>query len=581
MSDQRSKNWQKLQADGAFDVVVVGGGVNGIGTYRELALQGLRVLLVERGDFASGCSAAPSRMIHGGLRYLENGEFDLVRESLQERDALLLNAAHMVHPLPTVIPITSTFSGLLNAGVSFLGLSGKPSRRGALPIKLGLSLYDWVTRKRRLMPKHSFAGEQTTRRDWPDLMAEAKYTATYHDAWIGFPERLCLEMIADVAEAHAGCVAVNYAEIAPSDAGYTLTCQISGQKTQITTKLIVNATGAWLDETVAQLGGGTNKAMVEGTRGSHVILDHPKLHAALKGSMVFFENDDGRICIVFPFHDKVLAGSTDIRVQKPGRVRCEPEETRYILGSLQNVFPNMQFDERDIVFSYSGIRPLPQSDQDFTGRISRGHDIRHLAARDGRPPQLCMIGGKWTTFRAFAEQVCDEALGILGQSRKCDTLGLSIGGGKGFEGQSAAVLQTLRAKNGLSAARAAHLLSRYGTNALNVAKHCPYGDQSLSPATLYSRAELAHLSRSEHVATLSDLALRRTDLAISGVLSAEIIDALAEVMRETVGISAETLAAQKQALTKELQQFHGVSPETLRSRNTKGRAQCASVQKHA
>ena len=98
MPDQRKTDWQALAQDGAFDVVVVGGGVNGIGTYRELALQGLRVLLVERGDFASGCSAAPSRMIHGGLRYLENGEFDLVRESLQERDALLRNAPHMVRP---------------------------------------------------------------------------------------------------------------------------------------------------------------------------------------------------------------------------------------------------------------------------------------------------------------------------------------------------------------------------------------------------------------------------------------------------------------------------------------------------
>ena len=140
MPEQRDDNLDQIRRDGAFDVIVVGGGINGIGVFRELALQGLRVLLVERRDFCSGCSAAPSRMIHGGLRYLENGEFNLVRESLRERDALLVNAPHMVRPLPTTIPITSVFSGLLNAAAGFLGLSSKPASRGALPIKIGLSL---------------------------------------------------------------------------------------------------------------------------------------------------------------------------------------------------------------------------------------------------------------------------------------------------------------------------------------------------------------------------------------------------------------------------------------------------------
>lgn len=130
MSAERQIIWDRIAGDGAFDAVVVGGGINGIGVYRDLALQGLKVLLVERNDFCSGCSAAPSRMIHGGLRYLENGEFDLVRESLRERDALLGNAPHLVHPLPTVIPITSYLSGLLNSAASFLKVSGKPSSRG-------------------------------------------------------------------------------------------------------------------------------------------------------------------------------------------------------------------------------------------------------------------------------------------------------------------------------------------------------------------------------------------------------------------------------------------------------------------
>ena len=129
MPEDRDQKLAKIAENDAFDVVVVGGGINGIGVFRDLSLQGLRVLLVEKNDFCSGCSAAPSRMIHGGLRYLENGEFSLVRESLRERDALLRNAPHMVRPLPTTVPIRSVFSGLFNSLANFLHLPTKPAER--------------------------------------------------------------------------------------------------------------------------------------------------------------------------------------------------------------------------------------------------------------------------------------------------------------------------------------------------------------------------------------------------------------------------------------------------------------------
>lgn len=573
MPDQRKTDWQALAQDGAFDVVVVGGGVNGIGTYRELALQGLRVLLVERGDFASGCSAAPSRMIHGGLRYLENGEFDLVRESLQERDALLRNAPHMVRPLPTLIPIASVFSGLFNSAASFLGVGGKPKPRGAVPIRLGLALYDWLTRHRRLMPQHSFAGPAGTRAMWPELTPKARFSAIYHDAWIGYPERLCIEMLRDVARDAPGSVALNYVAITPEGAGFSLRDVLTGASLPVQPKLIVNATGAWLDETARSLGGVPQARMVEGTKGSHLILDNPALFAALRGHMAYFENEDGRVCIVFPFHDRVLAGSTDIRVTTPGRVACEVEERDYILGALQGIFPEIPVRADQIVFSYSGIRPLPQSDQDFTGRISRGHDLRELP---GAVPQLCMIGGKWTTFRAFAEQVTDAVLMRLGRSRRVETLTRAIGGGAGFDAGA------LRAElSHLPPARAEHLLSRYGSAAGTVARACTAEDRPLSPATAYSRDEIAHLIRSEYVQHLSDLALRRTDLAISGLLSAEIIAGLAEVLAEVRALADAQVTQQISELEQELARFHGVSAETLTTRDTQRRAQCGSVRKHA
>ena len=244
MSADRQIIWEGIVRDGAFDAVVVGGGINGIGVYRDLALQGLRVLLVERRDFCSGCSAAPSRMIHGGLRYLENGEFDLVRESLRERDALLVNAPHLVHPLPTVIPIATLFSGLWNSAASFFGSSGKPSQRGALPIKLGLSLYDWVTRRRRLLPKHRFDGAKATRSRWPDLTKAARCSAIYHDAWISHPERLGVELLQDTQAMAGGCIALNYASLVAENGGYRLRDETTGKATTIEPKVIVNATGA-------------------------------------------------------------------------------------------------------------------------------------------------------------------------------------------------------------------------------------------------------------------------------------------------------------------------------------------------
>lgn len=560
MSAQRDSSFAALCDAPAFDVVVVGGGINGIGVYRELALQGLRVLLVERNDFCSGCSAAPSRMIHGGLRYLENGEFDLVRESLAERDALLANAPHFVRPLPTTVPVTSVFSGTLNGAAAFFGWSGKPASRGALPIKLGLSLYDWVTRKRRVLPRHVFRGKQATRRRWPALTDRLRFSATYYDAWISHPERLGLELILDTAQDAPESVALNYAELTPKGAGFALRDRLSGQTYDITSRALVNATGAWLDESVALIApdDGPQEKMVSGTKGSHLILENPALLAALDGHMIYFENDDGRICIVFPYLGKVLAGSTDIRVETATRVRCEPAERDYILSSLQLVFPTIGINADQIVFSYSGIRPLPQSDLDFTGRISRGHSIKRLS---GATPQFCMVGGKWTTFRAFAEQTADAVLAELGHSRALHTQNRAIGGGAGFDQDGLPLIAELSQTYGITDARANHLVDLYGTRARAVLEYCAgqTKDQPLLPDCPYTTAEIAFLATREHVTALSDIILRRTDIAITGQVSIPLIARIAAVLAQELHWPDRETQQQKQALVAELQSFHGLS----------------------
>ncbi len=175
-----------------LDVLIVGAGVNGIATFRDLALNDAKVLLIDRSDFASGASAASSHMAHGGIRYLENGEFSLVREAVQERNRMIANAPHIVRPLPTTIPIFKIFSGLLNAPLKFLNLLNKPAERGALVIKIGLIFYDTFTRKQKTVPKHQFISRKNSLNHWNKLNPQIRYTATYYDGAITAPERLAL-----------------------------------------------------------------------------------------------------------------------------------------------------------------------------------------------------------------------------------------------------------------------------------------------------------------------------------------------------------------------------------------------------
>ena len=573
MPEHRSDILEQIRRDGAFDVVVVGGGINGIGVYRELALQSLRVLLVERNDFCSGCSAAPSRMIHGGLRYLENGEFGLVRESLRERDALLANAPHMVRPLPTTIPIRLIFSGLLNSAAGFFGFMSRPASRGALPIKIGLLLYDWTTRRRRVLPRHRFRGAGETLRLWPALSPRLRFSATYHDAWISYPERLGIELVLDTARLAPQSVALNHAEIARAGDRFALTDGPTGEVVLVTARAIVNATGAWLDDSLPGLtgDGAARERFISGTKGSHLILDNAALFDALHGHMIFFEREDGRVCILFPYLGKVLAGSTDIRVEKAGRTRCEPEERDYILGAVREVFPAIPVSAADVVFSYSGIRPLPRSNHAFTGRISRGHFVHRL---DGAVPQFCMVGGKWTTFRAFAEQTADVVLAELGRPRLSGTVDLAIGGGAGFTG---ALEAELVARHGIDAGRAAWLADAYGARAGDVLAFClgRGDDVPLDHGCPITGAEIVWLLRTEFAQGIEDVILRRTPLAIRGDVSTGIVEKVAAIIAAERGWDAGRTAREIDTFVGDLADYHGVSKEMLDTRTCKGSDTCA------
>ena len=281
--------------------------------------------------------------------------------------------------------------------------------------------------------------------------------------------------------------------------------------------------------------------------------------------MLLFENDDGRICIAFPYLGRVLAGSTDIRVDRPGRVRCEEDETDYILAALEFLLPGVDVSRSDIVFSYSGIRPLPHSDAEFTGRISRGYSVRRL---DGKPPQFCMIGGKWTTFRAFAEHTADRVLQELGAERRCDTLDRPIGGGKGYPAAPGDLVDQLVARFEIPAHRAKHLAHHYGTAASRVQTHCARfaAEAPLGPGCPYTRGEIDFLTRNEFVVHLSDIVLRRTALAMTGVLDADGLAETVRTMQPVLGWSADAAAREKETLLAELEAYHGVPSTRLSNR---------------
>jgi glycerol-3-phosphate dehydrogenase len=552
MPATRHQMIEVVARNGAFDVIVVGGGINGIGVFHDLAHQGLRVLLVEMNDFCSGCSSAPSRMIHGGLRYLENGEISLVRESLVERDRLLRNAPHLVRPLPTTVPIERLASGLANAALSFLGFTGRPKPRGALPIKLGLMLYDAITRRGRMLPRHQFRGRAAARAGFPALRPSVRFTATYYDAWISYPERLGIELICDAMAQNPEAMALNYARLGQVDGGLVLTDGETGQAFPVSARMIVNATGAWIDESAATLGARLNKRLVSGTKGSHLILENPALMSALNGQMIYFEHSDGRICIVFPYLGRVLAGSTDLRVNTAGRTACSPEERDYILGALQELFPAIPIDADQIVYSYAGIRPLPVSNADFTGRISRGHTVRRL---HGPVPQIGMVGGKWTTYRAFAEETVDAVLADLGRERQSCTRDLPIGGGAGFTDRLAA---DLAASHGLALDRAAYLADIYGSGASRVADFCPADDRPLAGVAM-TEGEVRWAVRHEQALHLADVLQRRSPLAIRGLLSLPLITTTARVMGAELGWTDDRIQAEVASFLADLATWHGVT----------------------
>jgi glycerol-3-phosphate dehydrogenase len=531
----RSAALTALRQTPDVSVLIVGAGINGIGTFRDLALNGVDVLLIDRSDFSSGASAASSHMAHGGIRYLENGEFRLVHEAVQERNRLIQNAPHLVRPLPTTIPIFKRFSGLFNAPLKFLGLLDRPSERGSVVIKLGLMLYDAYTGADRVVPRHRFLDRRASLARWSRLNPAVVHTATYYDGAILDPERLAVEVLLDAEAAGSHARALNYVEInRGTDGQLSLRDQLTGAEYRVRPRIIVNATGSWIDHTNRILGQETH--FIGGTKGSHLVLNHPGLRSAIGDHEFFFEHKDGRIVLIFPLHDRVLIGTSDIATDNPEGDPCTEDEVDYFLGMISRVFPSLQVDRQHIVYRFTGVRPLAAGDYKRTGQISRDHEIRVISAgpADLPFPILSLVGGKWTSFRAFSEQVTDRILDFLQLRRRSDTRGLPIGGGRGFPASPELryhFVASLAAAYDLAPARVQTLFERYGTRSSDVARFISLEpDSSFSALAGYSRREIGFVALHEKVIHLDDLLLRRSMLAMLGRLSRPAVDEAASAL---------------------------------------------------
>jgi len=531
----RQQTIREINTNPDVQVLIIGAGINGIGTFRDLALQGVNCLIIDRGDFCSGASMASSHMLHGGIRYLENGEFRLVREALHERNNLLRNAPHLTRPLPTTIPIFKWFSGIFNSPLKFLGLLDKPAERGAIIIKLGLMLYDAYVRGDSIMPPHRFDDRQSALKKWPAFNPEILFAATYYDGAMTSPERLALEILLDGENEGDHSRALNYLSTIGSKGDQVkLRDEISGEEFFIKPEMIINAGGPWIDFVNQDLSQKTG--LIGGTKGSHLIVNHPELRKAIGDHEIFFEYSDGRIVLIFPYLDEqVMIGSTDIRIDNPDQALCTDEEIDYILGMVPRVFPEIKVSKDQIVFQFSGVRPLPAA-KGSTGQISRDHSLEILEKSELIPwPILSLVGGKWTSYRAFSELVTNRVLDMLGKTRGTSTDQLAIGGGKGYpanQNDNQLWIREVAEETGLEQNRISQLFSRYGTRAKKVAAFISTGQDAALKHLDYSREEVRYLVEHELIAHLDDFLLRRTKLAWTGQVSLEVVTELGEIMAD-------------------------------------------------
>jgi glycerol-3-phosphate dehydrogenase len=400
-------------------IVILGGGINGAAAARELVLNGQSVWLVDSADLAFGATAYSSRLIHGGLRYLEFGEFSLVKESLEERARLLRLAPQLVKPLRLFIPVRNEWGGFLQAGLKFLNLLPKgtqPVHRGLRVVQVGLALYDWYSRGGGMLPRSRHRlGDSAAPQINPEV---ARNLWAYSDAQITYPERLVIDFLADArqlaTEKGTEFRVFTYCQAKLHGSNIEIR-PLNGQKIQPMNSepaAIVNATGAWVDATLARLPAPSRRLM-GGTKGSHLLTFHPGLASLLRGQGIYTEARDGRPVFLLPFaRGGTLVGTTDISFEgDPASVTATEEELAYLLSVVNDTFPAADVKRGDVAMHQCGVRPLPYVDAKTPAAITRRHQL--VWSENSSVPVVSLVGGKLTTCRSLAEETARAVLARL------------------------------------------------------------------------------------------------------------------------------------------------------------------------
>jgi len=393
-----------------FDVIVIGAGINGAGIARDAAMRGLKVLLIEKGDPGMGTTVASTRLIHGGLRYLEHFEIGLVRESLREREILLRIAPHLVRPLAITIPIY------------------KQNKRGQLTIRAGMILYDLLSCGKSL-PRHRMLSRTETLKQLPGLNPDGLLgSALYYDAQVEFPERLVMENVLSAREFGAEVLTharvTNLAVENGKVSGVEFMTE-DGRKQFAEAQVVINAAGPWIDQVLERASVRSPK-LIGGTKGSHIVV--PEFPGAPANAIYVEARSDGRPIFIIPWNKLYLIGTTDVRFEgDPDEVRCEPWEIDYLLSETNLALPSAHLTRDSILNTYSGVRPLPVTRHKDEQNITRRHFIRQ---HPQLPNVLSIVGGKLTTYRSLAEECVDLIFQKLGKkSRPCRTASEVFGRG--------------------------------------------------------------------------------------------------------------------------------------------------------
>ncbi len=499
-----------------FDLIVVGGGIVGAGIARDATLRGLKTLLLEKEDFAYGTTSRSSRLIHGGLRYLQHLDFRLVRQDMREREILLRIAPHLVHPLPFLIPITRPLDRVVMA--------------------LGMRLYDLLSSDKTILSYQYLSRRETLELE-PSLELKSLAGAyLFYDCQVPFAERLCLENALSAAE--HGASVVNHAKLTGivkqgnAISGVNLEDVLSGQSYQIAAHMLVNAAGHWADEVCGMLHSSA-KPMLRRTKGIHLLV--PKI---CRNALIIFAQADGRLLFTIPWQDYSLIGTTDTDYSGDlDAVHAEGKDVAYLLAEVRQAFSGVQME--DIFYTTAGLRSLVDSGTRRASDVSRAHKLIDHEKRDGVVGFISVAGGKLTGYRAIAQEAVDLVCHKLGIKTSCTTAELPLPGASSVSKQE---VETAAQESGLPQGTLAHLNALYGSrfyNILKLARSDARGGQAICPHSPDILAQIWHAVKEEGALTVGDFLLRRSMVGLSSCQGLDAVETVAQEMGRLLGWSTD------------------------------------------